>query len=51
MHKEMASLIPGLPKETNVSRESMLIVLRILYGELVDNDLIGWLASLKYDKE
>ena len=50
IHREMASLLSQLPQVTNISREAMLITVRILYGELVDNDVIGWLQNLKYEE-
>ena len=50
IHQEMKSLLPRIPQETNLSRETMLIAVRILYGELVDSDVIGWLQDLKYEE-
>ena len=46
----MASLFPRLPIETNISKEALLIAVRILYGELADCDVIGWLQSLKHEE-
>lgn len=48
VHKEMASLLK-MPTEVFVSREATLLALRICYGELVDNDVIAWLHSLKIE--
>jgi len=44
----MASLLK-MPTEVFVSREAALLALRICYGELVDNDVIAWLRSLKIE--
>lgn len=36
-----------MPSAVQVSKEAVLIALRICYGELVDSDAIQWLDSLK----